>query len=324
MSKRAKVYLTCRLPRPVLDELKRTCGEFDMNDSPDPASRETLLEGVKDREAVICLLNDRIDAEVFDAAGPQCRIFANYGVGFNNIDLEEAEKRGVLISNTPDILNDATADLAWALLFAAARRVAEGDRLVRNSSFAWAPEFMLGANITGQTLGVIGPGRIGRNFARKSRGFDMKVLYTGHRPSPEFEAETGGKFVSLDELLKASDFVALHVPLTPETRHMIGERELSLMKPTAVLVNTARGPVIDEKALVRALKNGTIWGAGLDVYENEPQVEPELKTMDNVVLTPHVGSATNWTRTEMGMICVRNVAAALEGKEPPTRVRLKK
>ncbi len=320
MERRGNVYVTRRLPRPVMEKLGEICS-YEVNAEPRPATREELLRGVRGRDAVLCLLNDRIDAEVYDAAGPQCRIFANYGVGYNNIDVPEARRRGVWVTNTPDVLNDATADLAWALLFAAARRVVEGDRLMRSGTFSWQPEFMLGADITGRTLGVIGAGRIGRNFARKSRGFDMKVLYSGRRPSPEFEAEAGGRFLPMDELLSESDFVSLHVPLTPETHHLIGERELALMKRTAILINTSRGPVVDEKALVRALEGRTIRGAGLDVFENEPDTAPGLSALDNVVMTPHIGSATVATRTNMGLVAVRNIAAALEGREPPNLVK---
>lgn len=320
MERRGSVYVTRLLPAPIMERLGEIC-DYEVNAEPRPATREELLRGVRGRDAVLCLLNDRIDAEVYDAAGPQCRLFANYGVGYNNIDVPEAHRRGVWITNTPDVLNDATADIAWALLFATARRVAEGDRLMRSETFSWQPEFMLGMDITGRTLGVIGAGRIGRNFARKSRGFDMKVLYAGRRPSPEFEAETGGRFVPMDELLRESDFVSLHVPLTPETRHLIGERELGLMKRTAILINTSRGPVVDERALVRALESRTIWGAGLDVFENEPDTEPGLSALDNVVMTPHVGSATVETRVNMGLVAVANIAAALEGREPPNLVR---
>ena len=319
MERKGNVYVTRLLPRPVMEKLGEICA-YEVNAEPRPATREELLRGVRGRDAVLCLLNDRIDAEVYDAAGPQCRLFANYGVGYNNIDVPEARRRSIWVTNTPDVLNDATADLAWALLFAASRRVAEGDRLMRSGTFSWEPEFMLGADITGRTLGVIGAGRIGRNFARKSRGFDMKVLYSGRHPSPEFEAETGGRFVPLDELLGASDFVSLHVPLTSETRHLIGERELALMKRSAILINTSRGPVVDEKALVRALEACVIRGAGLDVFENEPDTAPGLRELDNVVMTPHIGSATVETRNNMGLVAVRNIAAALEGREPPNRI----
>lgn len=315
-----KVYVTRMLPRAAMDALGAGCG-YDVNEHPRPVTREELIEGVRGREAVLCMLSDRIDAEVLRAAGPQCKIFANYAVGYDNIDVAEAKRLGIMVTNTPDVLTCATADMAWALLFAAARHIPAGDRLMRAGTFSWAPEFMLGSDITGRTLGVIGAGRIGRDFARKARhGFDMTVLYSGRHPSPDFEAQTDGRFVPLDELLRSSDFVSLHVPLTPETRHMIGERELAMMKPSAILVNTSRGPVVDEKALARALKDGTIRAAGLDVYEREPEVEPELKALDNVALAPHLGSATIQTRSDMGLMAVRNILAALNGEEPPNRV----
>ncbi|MBQ7262350.1 MAG: D-glycerate dehydrogenase [Synergistaceae bacterium] len=316
----AKVYVTRMLPRAAMDALGAGCG-YDVNEHPRPVTREELIEGVRGREAVLCMLSDRIDAEVLRAAGPQCKIFANYAVGYDNIDVAEAKRLGIMVANTPDVLTCATADMAWALLFAAARHIPAGDRLMRAGTFAWAPEFMLGSDITGRTLGVVGPGRIGRDFARKARhGFDMTVLYSGRHPSPEFEAQTDGRFVSLEELLRSSDFISLHVPLTPETRHMIGERELAMMKPSAILVNTSRGPVVDEAALARALKDGTIRAAGLDVYEREPEVEPMLKELDNVALAPHLGSATIQTRLDMGLMAVRNILAALKGEEPPNRV----
>lgn len=316
-----RVYVTRVLPRAVMEELGKVC-EVTANEAPRPATQEELLAGVKGMDAIVTMLNDKIDAEVIAAAGPQLKVIANYAVGYNNIDLAEAGRRGIHVTNTPDVLTNATADMAWALLFAAARHIPAGDKLVRTGTFAWAPEFMLGADITGRTLGIVGAGRIGRNFARKAHhGFDMKVLYAGRHPSPEFEAETEGRFVPLEELLRASDFVSLHVPLTPETKHLIGAKELAMMKPTAILINSSRGPVVDEKALVEALKKRTIWAAGLDVYENEPDVEPGLKDLDNVALAPHLGTATTGTRYEMGLMVVRNVAAALDGQVPPNKVK---
>ncbi|MBQ9527476.1 MAG: D-glycerate dehydrogenase [Fretibacterium sp.] len=316
-----KVYVTRALPRAVMEELGKVC-EVTANEAPRPATKEELLAGVKGMDAIVTMLNDKVDAEVITAAGPQLKLIANYAVGYNNIDLAEAGKRGIHVTNTPDVLTNATADMAWALLFAAARHIPAGDKLVRTGTFAWAPEFMLGADITGRTLGIVGAGRIGRNFARKAHhGFDMKVLYAGRHPSPEFEAETEGRFVPLEELLRTSDFVSLHVPLTPETKHLIGAKELAMMKPTAILINSSRGPVVDEKALVEALKKRTIWAAGLDVYENEPDVEPGLKDLDNVALAPHLGTATTGTRYEMGLMVVRNVDAALNGQVPPNKVK---
>ncbi|NLL36620.1 MAG: D-glycerate dehydrogenase [Fretibacterium sp.] len=320
MKEKRNVYVTRLLHPPVMERLKEICN-YEVNPEDRPLSREELLRNVKGRDAVLCFLHDQIDAEVLEAAGPQCKIFANGAVGYNNIDLAEAEKRGIWVSNTPDVLTDATADLAWALLFDAARRVSEGDRLVRKGEeFEWAPNFMLGVDITGRTLGVLGAGRIGSNFARKSQGFGMKVLYSNRRPSPSFEAETGARYVDRETLLRESDFISIHVPLTPETHHMIGPKELAMMKETAVLINTSRGPVINEKALAHALKTGQIRAAGLDVYENEPEVEPELLSLDNVVMTPHIGSATLDTRINIGLLAVRNIEAALNGETPPNLV----
>ena len=320
MSEKRNVYVTRLLHPPVMEALKQFC-DYEVNPENCPLTRQELLEKVKGRDAVLCQLTDRVDAEVFDAAGPQCKIFANYAVGYNNIDVEEARKRGVLVTNTPDVLTNATADMAWALLFAAARRIAEGDRLVRTGlEFQWTPSFMLGSDVTGRTLGIIGAGRIGSNFARKARGFDMKILYFNRRPSPSFEKETGALYVDKETLLRESDFVSLHVPLTPETRHLIGPREFEQMKETALLINTSRGPVVDEQALVQALKAGQIRGAGLDVYEKEPKVTPELLTLDNVVLAPHIGSATLDTRVNMGLMAVRNIQAALSGETPPNLI----
>jgi glyoxylate reductase len=267
---------------------------------------------------VLCMLTDKINAEVLDAAGPQVKIFANYAVGFDNIDIPAASSRGVLVSNTPDVLTDATADMAWALLCAVARRVAEGDRFTRAGKFtAWKPLMMLGLEITGKTIGVIGAGRIGQAFAYRARGFKPKLLYTANTPKPEFEAQTGATFADSETLLREADFVSLHLPLTPGTRHYIGERELNLMKETAILINTSRGPVVDEKALVKALREKRIWGAGLDVFEREPDLEPGLSELENVVITPHLGSATIETRARMGNLAAENILAALAGTMPP-------
>ena len=316
-----KVYVSRCLPARAMEALGQIC-EYDVNPEDRPATREELVHAVKNYGAMIAMLSDRIDAELISMASPDLKLIANYGVGFNNIDVKAANAKGIHVSNTPDVLTDATADLAWALLFAAARRVVEGDNIARNGSFFWAPEYMLGYDITGRTLGIIGAGRIGSNFGRKgANGFGMKVLYYGRHESAELEA-VGGRLVTLDELLAQSDYVSLHVPLTPETKHLIGSAELAKMKPTAILINTARGPVVDEKALAEALKNHVIAAAGLDVYENEPEVEPELKALSNVVLMPHVGSATFDTRTNMGLMNVRNIQALLEGRELPNEVKL--
>ena len=317
----AKVYLSRKLPPAAMEELRKIC-DFDMNTEDRQATREELSQAFKTHKAVIVMLNDKIDSDLINNAGPDLKLIANYGVGFNNIDVKAANERGIYVSNTPDVLTDATSDLAFALLFAAARRVIEGDNIVREKTFSWAPEYMLGYDITGRTLGIIGAGRIGTNFARKAaKGFNMRVIYYGRHNNPELDA-LGAKFVSLDELLRESDYISLHVPLTPDTKYLIGADELAKMKSTAILINTARGPVINEKALADALANKVIAAAGLDVYENEPEVEPKLKTLANVVLMPHVGSATFDTRTNMGIMAAHNVEAVLNGREPVNMVRV--
>ena len=316
-----RVYASRQLPKRVMEEFSRIC-EYDVNPENRQASREELVNGVKNYAVVVSMLNDQIDADLIAQASPDLKLIANYGVGFNNIDVKAANAKGIYVTNTPDVLTDATADLAWALLFGAARRVIEGDRICRTSTFSWAPEYMLGYDVSGKTLGIIGAGRIGSNFARKAAlGFKMNVIYYGRHNSPALD-ELGAKLVTLDELLRDSDYVSLHVPLTPETKHMLGAEQFAKMKNTAVLINTSRGPVIDEAALAEALKSHTIAAAGLDVYEREPEIYSALKGLDNVVLMPHVGSATFDTRTNMGLMIARNIEAVLAGNIPPNVVRV--
>jgi glyoxylate reductase len=265
---------------------------------------------VRGVDALLCLLTDRIDAAVLDG-GDRLKIVANMAVGTDNIDLEAAHRRGIAVANTPDVLTDATADLTFALLLGVARRLVWGDRLVRSDDFTgWSPSLGLGMDVTERTLGIVGPGRIGKAVAERARGFRMTVLETRRK---------GG--VPLSELLECADFVSLHVPLSEETHHLIGEAELRRMRSHAILINTARGPAIDERALVRALGDGWIAGAGLDVFENEPELAPGLADLPNVVLTPHVGSATIATRNRMAEIAATNVVAALEGREIPNLVK---
>ncbi len=264
---------------------------------------------VSDAEALLCLLTDRIDAAFLESA-PQLRIVANMAVGTDNIDLAAAKRLGIAVSNTPDVLTDATADLAFALLLAAARRLAWADRYVRGGGFVgWNPELGIGLDVTGRTLGIVGAGRIGRAVAERARGFRMEVLLHSRALGPR-----------LDELLARSDFVSLHVPLTAETHHLIGASELARMKKTAVLVNTARGAIVDEAALVRALREGQIAAAGLDVFEHEPALSPGLRDLPQVVLAPHIGSATVATRARMAEVAARNIVAALRGEPIPNRV----
>jgi glyoxylate reductase len=292
-----------------------------LTEPPDrPLTVQELQQGFAQADAVICMLSDRIDAELLSHAA-RLKILANYAVGYNNIDLAAAESRGIAVTNTPDVLTDATADLTWSLLLAVARHVIEGDRWMRAGTWqGWAPTQMLGADVAGKTLGIIGMGRIGQAVAQRSQGFRMPVLYTSPRP---VAAPPGAVWTrhSLEEVLAQSDFLSLHVPLTERTRRLIGPRELGLMKPSAFLINTARGPVVDEAALVSALKTGTIAGAGLDVYEQEPAIHPGLTALPNVVLLPHLGSATLNTRIRMGMICLANIDAVLNGRPAPNRIR---
>jgi glyoxylate reductase len=315
---RPTLYITRLLPQAVMDAIPQHYRV--LADSADrPATANELGHGFSQADAVICTLADRIDASILSQA-TKLKIVANYAVGYNNIDLAAAAQRGIIVTNTPDVLTDATADLTWALLLAVARRVAEGNALVRTGNWTgWAPTQMLGTDVTGKTLGIVGMGRIGQAVAYRATGFRMSVLYAGRHAvsSPPGVSWTRQP---LDAVLKHSDYLSLHVPLTDTTRHLIGRRELALMKPTAFLINTSRGPVIDEPALLAALEAGTIAGAGLDVYEHEPAVSPALYSLPNVVLLPHLGSATRETRVRMGLICLENIAAALEGRSVQHRV----
>ncbi len=299
--------------------LEAACGVVDVNPHDRAFSREEFLEAVRERDGLLCLLTEDIDDEVLDIS-PGLRGVAIYAVGYNNIDVDACTRWGIPVSNTPGVLTDTTADIAWALIFATARRVAEGDRFVRDGRFTgWGPLLMLGSDVTGSTLGIIGGGRIGTATARRAAAFSMPVVYTSRRRNATIEC-VGARYRPLDELLKESDFVSLHVPLTPDTTHLIGARELDLMKPTAYLVNTTRGPVVDEKALVQALRNGVIAGAGLDVFEQEPELEPGLADLENVVMLPHVGSGTVSTRVRMGNMAAANLIAMVNGEDPPNCV----
>jgi glyoxylate reductase len=302
--------------------MDRVAERFDAEvwEGEDAIPRERLLAGIAGKVAAITLLTDRVDGELLDAAGPDLRIVANYAVGFDNIDVDACTRRGVLATNTPDVLTETTADTAWALMMSAARRIAEGDRFLRSRTpWIWGPEMMLGRDVHGKVLGVVGFGRIGQAVARRGKGFGMAVRYHDpFRPSPDVEHELGAEYRELDELLAEADFVSIHVALTPETRHLFDRERLRRMKPTAVLVNTSRGPVIDEAALVEALREGDLFAAGLDVFENEPDVHPGLLDDEAAVIIPHLGSATVETRDAMGFLAVENVEAALEGRRPPT------
>ncbi len=339
------VFLTRTIPEPgptLLRSLFLVRGGADDRD----VSRDELMSGVAGADALLCTLRERVDAGVLDAAGSSLLVVSNMAVGYDNIDVAAATERGVLVTNTPGVLTEATADLAWALLLAAARRVPEGDRLVRSGAFGgWAPTMLLGHEMAGRTLGIVGMGQIGRAVARRSLGFNMRVLYT-RRSGPldpeelpsgvvgtEAEAliarPAGARHAAapppavweyrlqLDDLLREADMVSVHVPLLPETRHLLGPERLALLKPGAVLVNTSRGPVIDESALVEALRSGGLGAAGLDVYENEPAVHPGLLALENTVLLPHLGSATVETRGRMAELAALNAIAAVNADTVP-------
>jgi glyoxylate reductase len=317
---RAALYLTNLLPHPVMAEIRQRY-RLVTEPTDQPPTIADVRHGFAEAEAVICTLSVTVDASLLSHA-TRLKIVANYAVGYNNIDLAAARARGIVVTNTPDVLTDATADLTWALLLAVTRRVVEGDRLVRAGLWhGWAPTQMLSADVTGTTLGIIGMGRIGQAVARRADGFRMPVVYASRGGSPLPAEGSLWKPLPLDEVVTQADVLSLHVPLTDATTHLIGARELALMKPTAVLLNTSRGPVVDEGALVAALQAGRLAGAGLDVYEREPSVHEGLTTLPNVVLLPHLGSATTSTRIHMGMICLENIAAVLSGQPAPNAVR---
>ncbi|MGN6275715.1 MAG: 2-hydroxyacid dehydrogenase [Solirubrobacterales bacterium] len=315
------IAVSNRIP-PAAVELLREAGEVRLDEREEALPREDLLDLVAGADAILTLLHDRVDDELLAAAGPQLRCVANVAVGYDNVDLEAAARRGVVVTNTPGVLDDATADLTLALILAATRRIAEGDRLIRSGQpWVWGMHFMLGSGLRGKRLGIVGLGGIGRRVAERARAFGMEIAYHSRHEAPaEVVVALEAERMPLPRLLAAADVVSLHCPLTPETRHLIGAGELAAMKPSAVLVNAARGPVVDERALAEALAAGTIAAAGLDVYEREPKVEPALLALDNVVLTPHLGSATIETRTAMAELAARNAISVLRGQGALTPV----
>lgn len=320
-----KVYITRRIPDEGISKLKEKGYEVDINPKDAVLSKEELVKALETKpyDAVLCLLTDPIDADIFDAA-PQAKIFANYAMGYNNIDLKAAKEKGKFISNTPGVLTESVAEHTVALMFAIAKRIVESDEYMRGGNFkGWAPMLFLGEGLVGKILGLVGLGRIGSEVARRMRdGFEMKVLYYDVARNPELEAKYNMEYRELDELLKESDFVSIHVPLMDSTKHLISAEKLRLMKPTAFLINTSRGPVVDEEALVEVLKKRIIGGAALDVYEYEPKMVVGLNELPNTVLTPHTASATIETRSAMAEIAADNIIAVLEGKEPINPVKL--
>ncbi|TFG84187.1 MAG: D-glycerate dehydrogenase [Spirochaetales bacterium] len=310
------VLVTRRIPEEGLELLAPHCA-LELNPQDRPMTRAELLASAADKDGVLCLLTDRIDAELLDTA-TKVKGFANYAVGFDNMDVPEATRRRIPLSNTPDVLTDATADMAWALLFAVARRVVESDAVMRSGTWqGWGPLQFIGGDITGATLGIVGAGRIGTAMAARSKGFGMRVLYTDARRNDALEHDTGARFVDFDELLRLSDYVSVHVPLLPETRHLFSYEAFGKMKKSAYLINTSRGPVLDEAALVVALKDGLLAGAGLDVYEREPAIAEGLAALPNAVLTPHTASATFASRRGMALKAATNLLAMLRGERAP-------
>lgn len=305
-----------------MEKLKNEGFEVTVSDFNRALTTEELLKGIVGADAILSLLTDKIDGDVMDAAGPQLKLISNYAVGFDNIDVASATARGIVVTNTPsDEVNEAVAEHTWALILALARRIVEADEATRHGGYkGWEPAIFLGTNLIGKTLGIVGMGRIGTMVARRAMGYKMNVLYTKRTPDPEAERDFGVKFASLDELLGSSDFVTLHVPLTPETRHMMNAETFAKMKKGSYLVNTARGPVVDERALVNALTEAQIAGAALDVFDNEPNIDPELISNQKVITTPHIASATLEARNKMGEQAVSAIIDTLKGTKPQNLV----
>lgn len=322
MAERPKILVTQKVPDPAYPLLE-AIGDVEANMEEGVIwPYEELLKRGPGHDYIYSLLTDNIDASFLEACAastPRLKMVANMAVGYNNIDVEAATRLGIAVSNTPGVLSDTTADLAFALLMATARRIPEAERFLRAGKYkGWGPLLFCGAEVHGSTLGLIGAGRIGKIMSKRASGFEMKVIYYDvHRMSAEDEAMYHMTYMPMDEVLQMADFVSVHTPYMPETHHLISERELKLMKPTAMLINTARGPIVDEKALVQALQMNMIAGAGLDVFENEPAVEPELLTMENAVLLPHIASASLTTRTLMATMASDNIVAHYKGQQPP-------
>lgn len=319
-----RIFVTREIPEAGLTLLLDAFGSASVHVFPHDRviGREELLEGVKGADALLPILTETVDAAVMDAAGPQLQIIANYAVGYNNIDVAAATERRIAVTNTPGVLTETTADLAWAILMATARRLGEAERFLRASKWAgWGPMLLLGVDVHGKTLGIFGMGRIGQAVARRARGFDMRILYTDvNRLEPAAERDLGAACVDKQTLLAESDFITIHCPLMRETTHAFSTAEFKAMRKTAILINTARGPIVDEAALATALKTGEIRAAGLDVFEQEPAVHPDLLECENALLIPHLGSATRETRGKMAEIAATNIIARLNGRRPPNCV----
>ena len=311
-----KIFVTRKIPEAGLNLLREKF-ELEINPLNRILSKKEIIKGIKGKDGLLCLLTDQIDKEII-LSEKKIKIIANYAVGYDNIDIKLATEEKIPVCNTPGVLTDATAEMAWSLLFSTARRIVEGDLYTRSGKFeGWDPMLMLGHGVTGKTLGIIGTGRIGTAFGLKSKGFNMSVLYSDDRVNKILEKNVNAKKVNISELLMKSDFISIHLPLNKSTFHIIGEKEFKLMKENAILVNTSRGSVIDEKFLIKALQEKRIFGAGLDVYENEPNVNNKLKKLNNVVLQPHSASATFQSRNDMSIIAAKNIIIGLNGEIPP-------
>ncbi|RIN50240.1 hydroxyacid dehydrogenase [Staphylococcus simulans] len=316
----AKVYIAGPIPQVGLDILEKNNIEVDMYDGPGVVDQETLKNGVKDADALISILSTNVDKDVI-AAGENLKVIANYGAGFNNVDIEYAESKGIYVTNTPGVSTRSTAELTFALVLAVARRIAEGDQLSRTKGFdGWAPLFFRGREVSGKTIGIFGLGNIGYAVAKRAKAFDMDILYTGPHRKEDKEKELGAKYVDFDTLLKESDFITISAAYKPELHHLFDTEQFKQMKPTAYLVNAARGPIVNEQALADALKDKVIEGAALDVYEFEPKITEDLKSLDNVVITPHIGNATFEARDGMAEIVANNTVDVLKDNKAPQYV----
>lgn len=322
MSDRPRIVVTRKIFDEALDVL-REIGDVSYPNPDRQLFGEDLRDAICGADGILTTLQERVDGAFLDSAGPQLKVIANIAVGYDNVDVAAVTDRGIAFTNTPGVLTDATADIAFGLLLAVTRRLGEGERLLRSRTpWSFSLDFMLGSGVQEKVLGIVGLGQIGQAMARRARAFGMDIVYSGRRrANPDIEQDLSAQYVTLDELLRTSDVVSLHCPLTPETRHLINAQALAKMKPTAYLINTTRGQVVDEAALANAVAEGIIAGAGLDVFENEPDVHPALLKLDNVALAPHLGSATIETRTAMAVLAARNVAAVLTGGEPLTPVK---
>ena len=315
-----KVFITRKLPGKTFELLKQNKIPFDYYNKDQPISRKLLLQKIKNCEALISLLTEKIDKEVIDLM-PNCKIIANYAVGYNNIDIDYAKKKNIIVTNTPDVLTDSTADLTMALVLACARRLIEGEKLVRQGKFkGWKPNLLLGMELKGKTFGILGAGRIGSAVAKRAKAFGTNIVYVDSNRNQKLEKETNAKKVSLNYLLKNSDILSVHLPLNSKTYHFLNQEKLNLLKRNSILINTTRGEIIDEKALIRLLENNRIMAVGLDVFENEPDLNPELLKFESVLILPHLGSATLEARSAMAELAVRNVINILKGKPAITPV----